>query len=238
MRTEEQIVYEILNIVYGGKVSDDNEISPRLVQSFLRKHRASKLATYYSKGMNVDDFLFQNIGPVEFDLVKDLDYKSEVPALINFPLNYGIRLSKEGYYIPVVDRFAFELSKNNIINQSSPKATMDGSAITIYIGYSDPCNFLDTSSKEIATNKFVEESESIDNVPKIYADLSAVLYDPEDAPGYDWSRDPYPCPSDIIDQLTTSTLARDMELLIRQQSDKVSNAKDDKINFDDTIGVR
>lgn len=238
MRTEEQIVYEILNTVHGGQVSGDDTISERLVRSFLRKHRASKLAAHYAAGMNLDDFIFQSLGALEFQKIKDLDYRVQLPAIINFPNNYGIRLSKNGYYIPVVDRHAFELSKKNIVNKSSPKATMDGHFLTLYVGYTDLCNFFADSEKELAVAQLKTELEEIDDVAKVTTDVSAVLYDPGEGLSYDWTRDPYPCPSEIIDKVTTSTLARDLDLMIRTQSDTVSNIKSDNVNFDDTHGVK
>jgi len=238
MRTEEQIAYEILNIVYGGKVSNDDTVSERLVRSFMRKHRASKFGKYYSKGMDVDDFLFQEIGELEFEINKHGDYTAEIPAIINFPLNQGLRVKKDSYQIPVVDKNAFDLSKKNIINKSSPKATLLGSRLIIYVGYNDPCNFFDFSEKEKAVNSLIKEAGELDNISNINAKVEAVLYDPDDGLNYNWTISPYPCPSDIIDQLTTSTLARDFELLIRNTSDQVPNSKSDNVNFSDTLGVK
>lgn len=238
MRTEEQIVYEILNIVHGGKVSNDDVISERLIRSFLRKHRASKLYEKYSKGMDVDDFIFQSLGEVEFNLSSNDNYISKLPALINLELNQGVRVNKDGFWIPVVDRTSFSLSKKNIINKSFPKATFNGNSMLIYPGHLDSCNFFDNSEKENVVSLFKKEILTIDDNPKIYAEVEALLYDPDSAPGYDWTKDPWPSPSEIIDKLTTSTLARDLELLIRSSGDNIPNSKSDKINHNDTTGVR
>lgn len=238
MRTEEQIVYELLNILYGGKVSNDDYASERLVRSFLRKHRASKINTYYSEGAIIEDVCFQKLENVQFEIVKDLDYKASIPAIVNFKQNFGIRIIKDGYSIPVVRKEAFELSKKNIINKTTPKATIFGNTALIYVGSNDLCNFLEASEKEVLVNSFQEQIAEFDDVAKITADLEVVLYDPDSDPTYDWTTTPYPAPSEIIDQLTTSTLARDLGLLIREKADTLINNKKDNTSFDDTIGVR
>lgn len=224
MRTEEEIVYDILNVVHGGNVSNDDQISERLVRNFLRKHRAAKLVSYMDRGWSVDDYVFQSLGTLLLEKTGS-DYNVPMPALINFDNNEGVKLSKSGYVVPLLNEEAFELSKTNIINKSSPKATFDGQNLKVYVGNIDSCRFLLESPKEIAVTAFNEEIAQTDDNPKIYLDVRAVLYDPEQGKDYDWTRHPYPCPSEIIDQLTTSTHARDLNLLIRKESDKVPNNK-------------
>ena len=238
MGTEEQLVYELLSTITGGQVSNDDKYSERLMRSFIRKHRAAKLVEYYALGMDLDDYIFQNVGLLQLDKVKNLDFKCKIPQLIHFSNNYGLRLHKNDYFIPVVDKHAFELSKLNIINKSIPKATVNGNELTVYVGYSDFCNFFENSSKEIAVKELIAESEVIDDVPKIYCELEAILFNPDDALNYDWTRDVFPCPPEIFEKITTSTLARDLDLMLRAPSDGVSNMKQDKTDFDDTIKVR
>lgn len=223
MRTEEQIVYDLMNILAGGRVSADDVTSERLMRSFLRKHRASKMVTYFNKGKNVADYVFQPLGNIEFKLSESLEFSTMIPAIINFDDSLGIKLSKNRLVIPVVDEESFELSLHNPINKSHPKAKLDGNQLTVYIGDLNKCDYLPNSLAQQITRQFLSECGQIDDEPKIYVNVKAVLYDPEQGVDYDWTKTPYPCPSDVIDSIETSTLSRDFELMIRRLPDQADN---------------
>lgn len=223
MRTEVQIVYDLLNIVHGGRVSADDVISERLVRSFVRKHRASKVNMFFNSGASIADYMFQSLGNLEFKQKDEFEYSSIIPAVINFEKNFGIKISKERFSIPIVTSESYELSLSNPINRSSPKAKLDGQELTIFIGKLDSCNFLESSLHNKVVKSFNEEAKEIDDESKIYALVRAVLYDPSQGLNYNWTRDAYPCPSEIIDQIETSVLARDFDLMIRQRPDQADN---------------
>ncbi len=227
MKTEQQIVYDLLNIVHGGEVSNDNVYSDRLIRSFLRTHRASKMNTFYHKGLSVNDIVFQDLGTLELKKSGN-DYSVETPAFINFENNQGVYVTKFGYNIPIMDSEAFDLSKMNFYNNSKPKAKFEYNKLIVFAGCIDECNFLESSLKTKAVKQFVKEYNETDDEPHIFVNVRAVLYDPGDQPGYDWTKDPYPCPSEIIDKIETSTLSRNLDLMIRMKGDQVGNAMSDK----------
>jgi len=223
MRTEEEIVYDLLNIVSGGRVSNDDTVSERLVSSFIRKHRAAKLNKFFNKGMNIDDYVFQSLGEIELNEVSENMFSAEIPALIHFENAMGIKIRKNDFRISVLGDEEFQLALSNLINKSTPKAKLNGQILTVFKGYSDSCDFYPDSPKEKTVALFDKETAVTDDVKKISVQIEAVLYDPKSAPGYDWTKDPYPCPSEIIDQIETSVLARDFDLLIRTRSDQADN---------------
>lgn len=223
MKTEEEIVYDILNIVHGGRVSADNVISERLIRSFLRKHRASKMYEFFNKGMSLYDYVFQDLGDLEFEIIEENEFKVSVPAVINFKENFGIKISKNRFPITVLNQEEYELALSNPINKTHPKANLQGSVLTIYKGEPNSCDYHATSPKEKTVETFNLEASEVDDVSKITANVKAVLYDPSNAPSYDWTKSVYPCPSEIIDKIETSTLARDLDLLMRTTADQIDN---------------
>jgi len=224
MKTEEQIVYDLQNIISGGRVSADDVTSERLVRSFLRKYRASKMHTFFSKGKNPADYVFQSLG--ELELVGngfENEFSASLPAIIHFSGYSGIRISKNRLSIPVLNEEAFELSLANEINKSQPKAKIDGNTLTVFSGLINSCDYHSSSLAQKVVAAFNLESTTVSDELKICVDAKAVLYDPSEALNYDWTKDPYPCPSEIIDQIETSTLDRDFELMIRVQPDQADN---------------
>lgn len=229
MRTEEQIVYELLNTYHGGELSADNVVNERLMRTYLRKHRASNIEKYFNEGMSLSEEVFQSLGTVTLVKETNGDFSTTIPPMI-LTNNHGIRIYKNDYDIPFMDKEAFRYSKRNMINRAWPKATGTANTLVIFIGYKDLCNAEATSVKEQAVFAFSEEASKFDIDEEITVEIEAVLYDPSQAPGYDWTRDPYPCPSGIVDMITTSTLSRDLGIMIRQPQDQNHNNLDEKGN--------
>lgn len=229
--TEEEIVYEILNTVYGGQITSDAEISERLVRSYLQKHRSSKMYKFFNRGQTVSDDVFQNIGSIPLEKIAsyEFDYMGKIPKIVRFDNNEGIRISKLGYNIPTLDSEAFRLSKNNFMNKTTPKAKVVRNTLTVFSGNSNLCLFSENSLKEKVVELFGFEAEEIDDVATIYVDVEAVLFDPEDGLDYDWTVDPYPCPSEVVDEILTSTYARDLNLMLKVEQDQVQNNRTDNI---------
>ena len=236
MRTEEQIVYQLLNIYHGGSVSNDNVVNERLMRSFLRKHRASKLYKFSKNGLFISSEVFQSIGNIVCEKVTGKnDYVYQLPALIYLD-GYGIRLFKDEYAIPVVTRNNYRLSKMNIINSGFPKATIVQQNLNVFPGIDQStCRTDSESLKEQTVAKFAIEIAEFNDNERITVEVEAVLYDPDDGDQYDWTSDPYPCPSEIVDQLTTSAAAKDLNLMIRQFVDQNVNAKEDKVEINEGV---
>tara|TARA_A100000172_G_C3044260_1_gene111876 strand:- start:60851 stop:61549 length:699 start_codon:yes stop_codon:yes gene_type:complete len=223
MRTEEQIVYDVMNIASGGRVSADDVISERLVRSFLRKYRASKMAPFFNKGARLSDYIFQSLGDLEFKQTSEFEYSVTLPALINFEENFSVKITKSRMNIPLLGEEEYELALSNPINKTFPKAKLEETLLTLFIGKADSCNYLESSLKENVVSTFNEEASVLDDEPRVFANVKAVLYDPDQGLNYNWTKTPYPCPSEIIEQIETSTLARDFDLMIRTRFDQADN---------------
>ncbi len=221
MRTEEQIVYELMNIYHGGQVSNDNVISERLMRSFLRKHRARKIPKFSTYGLTITDECFQHVGTIFLEKTKYY-YEKKIPAVIYMDA-HGIMVTKNEKEIPVMDRMAFRSSLKNILNKNFPKATMHGDLLILFPGKINECQVDTSSDMGLLLKAFDDEIKSFNDNEKVSIDLSAVLYDPSQAQSYDWTKDPYPCPSEIIDEITISTTQTDLGLMLRQYIDNNVN---------------
>lgn len=223
MRTEEQIVYDVMNIAAGGRISADDVVSERMVRSWLRKYRASKMYMFFNKGAQISDYVFQSLGDLEFNQTGEFEYATTLPALINFDGNFSVKITKSRLNIPLLEEEEYELALSNPINKTFPKAKIEETLLTLFIGKPDSCNYLSSSPKEKVVAMFNEEALKIDDVPTVVANVKAVLYDPDQGLNYNWTRTPYPCPSEIVEQIETSTLARDFDLMIRTRPDQADN---------------
>lgn len=234
MRTEESIVDELLNIYYGGEFTQDDDVNERVVRAFLRKHRASRLSYFTIEGQTVGSECFQELGTLTVERGTDGEYAVILPPLILLDY-HGIIVQKDGHIIPVTDYFPYRLSKKNYFNKAFPKAAIRGHKLLVWPGIKDLCK-QDASSEVYQTvSAFADEIAEFDDNEKITVQVDAVLYNPDDAPGYKWTESPYPCPSEIIDYLTTATASKDLQLMIRQHVDENINNLDDKVRTNEAV---
>lgn len=232
MRTEEQVVYQLLHIYHGGQVSNDNVVGERLMRDFLRKHRATKINKFSKGGLIITDECFQYVGNITMEKGKYY-FEKNIPPLIFLEGN-GILLSKNDVDIPVMDRSSFRASLRNILNKHFPKASMMGNQLILFPGSIDLCNISLESEMGSLISEFDKEIKSFNDNEKVTVDLHAVLYDPSQAKDYDWTKDPWPTPSEIIDEITTSTTQRDLNLMLRQYVDNNVNNVADKVETNET----
>ena len=68
----------------------------------------------------------------------------------------------------------------------------------------------------------IEENEELKKI-----DMQAVLVDPDDGLGYNFTKSPYPMPDELIEDLINSVNAREFNLFLRTASDETTNMRND-----------
>lgn len=225
METEEEIVYSIIETAKKGNLSDDNRINERLVRGFLRIYRASAIAKASTLGLEITDESFQYLGNLRFDYVKSKEFKRDLPKIIMLK-SFGIRLEVLGENIPVLNSEEYSLSLKSLINGKLPKAKTTANRLTIYIG-----EYLVVNGKRKPRQSIVIDQLSLLATQSanayIEAEVYAVLDNPDEAPGYDWTVNPYPCPSELIEDIKTKILAKEFNLILNIKVDKITDSNDE-----------
>ena len=67
--TLRQLTYDLLNTVRGGKISDDEALSERLVQFWIKNTRAQLIREDINKGHSISSNVIQSLGCVDVELV-------------------------------------------------------------------------------------------------------------------------------------------------------------------------
>lgn len=223
MRTEEEIIYSIIETVKKGEVNQDNKLNERLLRTFLHKYRARLLSDLPEmiSGEN-----FQYVGQTFFYFVRGQIYEAtNIPKLIKLPNSFGVMLELNGENIPLLEREDFNLGIKNPINGFLPKATLMNDRMKLFIGKKQDtsCGFKPKDNYLI--NDFLAQLNSnlTSSKIRVYADLYAVLMNPDDASDYDWTRDPFPLDAELIEQMTNSILQYEFNIILQTQTDKVTD---------------
>lgn len=237
MKTEEQIVYSIIETVNKSQVNQDNRVGERLVRAYLQKYRADLIAKHSMDGFIVSEECFQNLGELTFyDAIRPVrgpvQFVCEgLPKFITLRNQFGIIFEKNGENVPLLSSEEYNLGLKNIINKKLPKAKIENNKGIVHIGYWDetPCGNKPSNNNLI--NDFWEQYQnSISNSPgkrHITLNVRAILQDPNDAPGYNWTLDPYPLDAELIDKLTTQILSFEFNIVLQVKPDKVTDGDDE-----------
>jgi hypothetical protein len=234
MGTELEIVYSIIETVEKGALTDDKKIDERVVRSFLRTYRASVLAKATMEGILISDECFQHLGTLEFTATLAKEYSRMLPKIIRLENNFGLMFSKNGENIPVVSSEEFALSRKSIINGRLPKAKVLGSIATVYVGAVKQTSCGNKPAGNYTINDFSEEIIA-NNGSKVTVDVNAILDNPDDAPGYDWTSDPFPFPSDLVEEVKTRILRKEYNIILQINGDKVTDGNDETQGKPNTV---
>lgn len=223
MRTEEEVISTLHDIVRSGEANQDDPINERLLRSFLRIHRGKHLSRAFRNGEQLPDEVFQNLGMISFFLENGNYVSAVLPKIIRFPQNFGFVAEKDDYTISVVESGEFKNSINDRFNKYHPKLKFINRKLFLYLGLEQSCDLEDVSATPLnrAVRKFLLETQS--NTVNI--NLRAVLVDPDDEAGYDFTVDPYPMPDELIEDLMNSVTARDFNLFLRTKSDETGDKR-------------
>lgn len=224
MGTEEELVYNIIETVQKGALSQDAKVDERVVRSFIRVYRAAALAKYSYKGLTIQDECFQHLGELQFSYSKPLQFIREMPKVIRLSDNFGIFFEKNGENIPIVNSEEFSLGLKSIFNGKLPKAKILNGKATVYIGKrsTTPCGTKPALNTVIPD--FLDDIESLSNNIKL--DVYAVLFDPDDASGYDWTTSIFPCPAELVKDIKTEILQKEYGIILQVKPDKITDGND------------
>lgn len=227
METEEEIVYSIIETAKKGNLSDDNRINERLVRGFLKIYRAFAIAKSSTMGITITDECFQYLGDLQFDFVRARLFERQLPKMILLNSNFGLKFEVVGENIPVLNSEEFSLSLKSLLNGKLPKAKIIGSKATVYAGEYLIVNGKQKPVKNYIIDDFNDQiNENQNNFVNV--EVSGILDNPDEAPGYDWTSSPYPCPSELIEDIKTKILAKEFNLILNIKVDKITDSNDEE----------
>lgn len=225
METEEKIVYSILEVVNKGIHSDDNKIDERVIRALIKPYRATILSKASMNGYLVADECFQSLGALKYTRTNGRNFSTVIPKILRFKDNFGLYLKIDGEEFSFIDSESFFLSSKNIISKRLPKAKIEGSLATIYIGEGLTSGGVNHPKK----NNLIE---SLDNSAKqnnflhINVETMAILDDTDLGVGYDWTESPYPMPSELIAEMKLMILAKEFNIIAQTNPDKTTDGND------------
>lgn len=227
MTTEEEIIYAIWDVVRAGKANQDDPINERLMRSFLRIHRGKHLNALYLKGIEVSDEVFQYLGEITFTYDTNEFVSTPIPKIIRFDKNYGVMADIQGYTVSIVGQEEWRNARFDKYNKHHPLIKMVNNRMVLSKGMLQANQLDDFASTELNTVVKILNPDPIPEPFTVNIPISAVLVNPDDEPGYDFTTSPYPYPDELIEDLINSVNAREFGIFLRMKSDTVGNLQDE-----------
>ena len=220
--TEENIVYQLLNSIRAAELSNDEVIGERTVRSLMRVHRNELISKYSLGGLTIQDMCFQKFTPVLSSL-SATELTATLPVIVQLPDNLGVKITTPNFNnIPLVSEENYYLGTHNPINKNQPKAKLEGQLLTVHLPLVSNQAMLNGSRLQ-ATLDALQETKVVN--------ISAVLDDPNDGTGYDWTKSVYPFPQELISELKKNLLRRDFNIILSTKSDQIPNMKNDTLTY-------
>lgn len=224
MTSELELIHTIWDTVTGGESNADSNINERLMRQYISSHRGKSLDVTYKKGLMIPDECFQSLGVVEFTLDNGEYKSSSIPKIIRFKNNEGIMLNKNALLIPVLNSEEYINSKKDKFNKFHPKVKFINNVFTLFLGIEQNCSQIeDLSNSTLNFNVRQLLNEAKQGTVRIEA--SAVLVRTDDGENYDWKKDPYPMPDELIENLINSVNARDFNIFLQMKSDETGDLR-------------
>ena len=226
METEEKIIWSIIDTIRETRANQDMNINERLLRQFLATYRAALIQEYSLNGQLVTDECFQYLGRITFLYKSPRIFTATLPKIIRLKENQGIYFEKNDEVIPIVDSEAFGLSRKNIITGTLPKAKIVHQLASIYVGEQQPTSCGgQTNPLNFVISDFNDEISFSKNAT-ITVDVFAILQNPEDAEGYDWTSTVYPLPAELIPELKKRIMVMDFNIIIQNEIDNTTDGID------------
>lgn len=245
MKTELEIVYSLLNVARGGEHNNDENLTERLIRSFIRTYRPESLRKHYKDGVEVNDEVFQK-KTLSLTLNGANEFVCQIPKIIRFDKNYGMYLEINGIEIPIVSSEAYSLNKKSTYNKVFVQSKTEYDKLIIYGGvYPNKLDASIDASVVISTIRNLVYEQQLANIQNstnnpviINADLKAVFFDPSDADNYNWETSMSPFPASRLPELEQQIMVKEFGMEAKSKSDEVQNARFDKVNYHENQQIR
>ncbi len=226
MRTEEDIIYSIWDIVRGGEFNQDDPANERLLRAFLRIHRGKLLFRSYTEGAELPDEVFQYLGAIPFTAKAEGEFLSPMlPKTHRFRDNFGFMVDIQGYPVSVVNSESWRNARKDRFNRHHPLIKFINNHMVLSPGLNQPNQLDNFEGSELNTVVNLLGNVAIESTIPI--NVQAVLVDPDDEPGYDFTSSPYPLPDELVEDLINSVNAREFNLFLRVKSDETADLRND-----------
>jgi hypothetical protein len=139
--------------------------------------------------------------------------------------NYGFMVDVDGYIVSVVDSGSWRAAKKDRFNKYHPMIKIINSHMIMSPGMNQVNQLDNFENSELNTVVNMLSNIAIgDTVP---VNIQAILVNPDDEPGYDFTSSQYPYPDELIEDLINSVNAREFNLFLRMKADETGDMRDD-----------
>lgn len=245
MTTELQIIYSILKTVRSAELNNDENVSERLLLSYIRKHRPDILRKHYNNGHTIGDEVFQTL-PITLLKKSAKIFFCNLPKTVMFEHNYGVNISLFGIPFQIVTNEDFYLyQKNNKMN-FFPIGTIVQNTLHFFIGNPDSTAYKTNSEthyaiKHIHDTIYQIELNNYNNETQLPiqfdVDYKAVLVNPDEQPGYSFENSIFPFPAERLPELEQTILSKEFNIILSTKKDEIQNARQDYIRYHDNENI-
>lgn len=202
-----EMSYEILTIIRGGAIVDDERIDLRLLNDLIKQYRRQFIEENSKGSQTLPESLRQH---TSFDIsVIDHTTYSRMETVDKIPVISVNRFGPmiEEIYSPYVDEYPFTVVNRTALRYSGNGKFNQG---IIFVSYDN--------------NKlyFKYKNEGFNNMTKI--SVAAIFSEPEDVPGFAVDTDEYPMDLDVFNYCKDMIKKHDLKLLLAQYSDETNDA--------------
>lgn len=220
--TEQEIIYSILETIRNNEILDDDKTTESFLRNLLYAYRADAI----KNDLDISEEVFQSF-MLKFEK-KDLN--NGIFESINLPdIIYNIH--RNG--IVISDLYGTEVSivprEEAIISQRSRFFK------PLYVAYIQSqkmvlrANLKGLSQSNKLNNELLKTLVS--DQPEI--EISCILTNPNDSPGYDWKMNAFPFPSQKISSVKQKILRQEFGVMMEVKKDEIQNSRADNIIYQD-----
>jgi|GEM_PF-2869778 len=215
MATLTEIVFNLRNLVVGGRPSDDIIISYNQLKFIVGYKRAQYLRQDYNKNYFDNDFVYQDLGCLEMELADEAE-------CCTFETGCKIFRTKKllPQFVKLVDRFGMKI---NAINKTK----------RFELVLPERFPFIGNTKYPSLTEKIFYLNNRLYSKNLYGLNVRGILANPDDARGFVCGDGPcfteesqYPITADMLELITKDIMQTELRMLITTAQDLENDAKD------------